>query len=59
MSRKNERARWVVIDANTQTFRCERCKAESPMPNNILVNDFVKIGDQFKEKHLDCKERKP
>jgi len=51
-----ERSDHCVMDATTQTLRCERCGEEVPIPVGV-IDWFVGVTRAFSAAHADCEPR--
>ncbi len=58
--KKKEEVDWVVLDYKRQpnNFLCERCGKVEECKMPIAIDEFVRRGDLFTEKHRGCTPKK-
>lgn len=52
--RRPRKGDWVVFDAKTQSFFCERCEARYKPALPVPVAMFASMGKEFVKLHKSC-----
>ncbi len=59
MAKRKPRVDWVVLDANDQTLKCQRCGETRPLIKMLpaVIRDFARKTKAFSVLHEDCKPK--
>jgi hypothetical protein len=52
-------ASWIIFNANTQEFECERCGATRPFGGKHALSEWIRAMNDFEKLHnkYSCKQK--